>query len=138
MKVRRSTNHSSGSSNAALLLSAALVGRPRMQQFDDLFKSYIASGMDPATVTTWHAAHSPSQEMLSALAESIGAAFLAGRINFNAANGLLNQLMPLSGFESAPRRFWDFYTVFEDFETSNDPDTDAKSAVAAAVSAGAA
>jgi hypothetical protein len=68
------------------------------------------------------------------LAERVGADFLAGRINFVAANGLLNQLMPLAGFEDAPRRFWQFYVAFEDFETSDSPDTDARSAVAALVS----
>ena len=72
------------------------------------------------------------------MAESIGAAFLAGRIDFISANGLLNQLMPLAGFESAPKRFWQYYTAFEDFETVDDPDTSAKAAVSALISAGAA
>ena len=109
-----------------------------MKKFDDLMQAYTASGLDSATVKAWYVENSPSGETLSALAESIGAAFLADRIDFNAANGLLNQLMPLAGFEYAPRRFWQYYTAFEDSETSNDPDTHAKPAVSALTSAGAA
>jgi hypothetical protein len=109
-----------------------------MKQFDDLIDAYTASGLDSATVKAWYVENSPSGETRSALAESIGAAFLADRIDFNAANGLLNQLMPLAGFESAPPRFWQYYTAFEDSETSNDPGTHAKPAVSALTSVGAA
>ena len=109
-----------------------------MKQFDDLINAYTASGLDSATVEAWYVANSPSPGALSAIAGSIGAAFLGGRIGFDAANGLLNQLMPLAGFESAPTRFWQYYTAFEDSETANDPDTHAKSAVSALTSAGAA
>ena len=109
-----------------------------MKQFDDLIHAYVASGLDSATVKAWYIENSPSGATLSALAESIGIAFLAGRINFNAANGLLNQVMPLVGFESAPPRFWQYYTALEEFETSNDPDTHAKPAVSALTRAGAA
>ena len=108
-----------------------------MKQFDDLIQAYAASGMDSAIVAAWYAQTSPSADALSALAESIGAAFLGSRISFNVSNGLLNQLMPLAGFESAPRRFWQYYIAFEDSETSNDPNTQARSAVSALTAEGA-
>jgi hypothetical protein len=112
--------------------------RPHMKQFDDLMMAYVASGFDSVIVEHWYADSSPSGESLSYLAESIGAAFLAGRIDFDAASGLLNKLMPLVGFEAAPTRFWQYYTAFEDFGTSNDPDTDAKPAISALTSSSAA
>jgi hypothetical protein len=109
-----------------------------MKQFYDLIKSYESSGMDSACVSDWYAAISPSDEMLSAIANHIGAEFLASHIGFNVANGLLNQLMPLVGFEAAPKGFWDYYIAFEDSETSNDPDTHARTAVTTLKAAGAA
>lgn len=105
-----------------------------MKSFDELIQSYLAANLDAGIVEAWYQKHAPSDETLSALAESIGAEFLVRNINFAAANGLLNQLMPLAGFEAAPRRFWEYYVVFEDFETSINPDSDARSAVAALVS----
>ena len=105
-----------------------------MKSFDDLIQPYLATDLDPGIVEAWYKKHAPSNETLSALAESIGARFLAGQINFAAANGLLNQLMPLASFEAAPRRFWQYYVAFEDFETSVNPDTEARSAVAALAS----
>ena len=109
-----------------------------MKLFDNLIMTYVASGLDPAVVEHWYADSSPSGESLSYLAESIGAAFLAGRIDFDAASSLLNKLMPLVGFEAAPTRFWQYYTAFEDLETSDDPDTDAKPVISALTSSGAA
>ena len=102
-----------------------------MQIFDDLVHSYVATDLAPAVVEAWYRDHAPPAETLSALAERIGTLFLAGQIDFAAANGLLNQLMPLAGFETAPKRFWQYYVAFEDSETSNNPDQDARSAVSA-------
>ena len=102
-----------------------------MAPFDDLLRSYLASSFDALAVEVWYGQHSPSSDELTALAESIGAAFLARRIDFATANGLLNQLMVHVGFESAPPRFWDYYIAFEDFEASNDPDLGARKAVMA-------
>lgn len=102
-----------------------------MQIFDDLIHSYLATGQDPAVVKVWYQDHAPSAEALSALAERIGKTFLAGKIDFTAANGLLNQLMPLADFDTAPKRFWQYYVAFEDSETSDNPDKDARPAVAA-------
>ena len=109
-----------------------------MKQFDDLMQSYVATGLDVTAVEVWYTKHAPSAENLCALAESIGAAFLAGRLDFMAANGLLNQLMVLVGFEAAPKRFWEYYIAFEDFETSANPDTEARPAIAALAKLGAA
>jgi len=102
-----------------------------MQIFDDLIQSYAAADLDPALVEVWYQEHAPSAETLSALAERIGTTFLAGQIDFIVANGLLNHLMPLAGFDSAPKRFWQYYVAFEDSETSRNPDQDARSAVSA-------
>ena len=102
-----------------------------MQIFDDLIHSYVATDLDSAVVEVWYQDNAPSAETLSALAERIGTTFLAGQIDFAVANGLLNQLMPLAGFDSAPKRFWQYYVAFEDSETSHSPDQDARSAVAA-------
>ena len=102
-----------------------------MKQFDDLIKAYATSGMDSTTVSAWYAQYSPSGDAFSELAETIGAAFLGRDIDFDLANSLLNQLMPLAGFDSAPTRFWQYYIAFEDSETSNDPDTYARPAVTA-------
>jgi hypothetical protein len=102
-----------------------------MKPFDDLMQSYLTSNLDASVVDVWYRMHVPSSETLSALAESIGAEFLAGRVSFVAANGLLNQLMPLAGFEAAPPRFWQFYVAFEDSEVSTSPDSAARPAVAA-------
>lgn len=109
-----------------------------MTQFDALMNAYSASGMDSAVVKAWYAENAPSTEALSRLAEGIASAFLSGRIDYSAASGLLNQLMPLAGFESAPGRLWRYYIAFEDAETSSDPDTHAKQAVSTLASAGAA
>jgi hypothetical protein len=105
-----------------------------MQSFDDLIQSYVVADLEPGIVQAWYRRHSPSDEALSVLAERIGAMFLTGQINFVAANGLLNQLMPLAGYEAAPKRFWQYYVAFEDCETSISPDSDARSAVAALAS----
>jgi hypothetical protein len=109
-----------------------------MKQLNALVEAYSASGMDSASVKAWYAENSPSAESLSQLAEGIGAIFLSRRIDFSVASGLLNQLMPLAGFESAPARFWQYYTAFENCETSSDPDTHARQAVSALTSGGAA
>jgi len=108
-----------------------------MKSFDDLIQSYLVADLDASIVEAWYWKHTPSDETLSALAESIGAGFLAGNINFTTANGLLNQLMPLIGFEAAPQRFWDYYVAFEDFEASTNPDSDARSTITALVSSAA-
>ena len=109
-----------------------------MSNFDDLIYSYVASDLDASTVEAWFNANTPSGDALNALAELIGAAFLAGKITFVAANGLLNLLMPLAGFEAVPTRLWEYYVAFENFETSNSPDADARHAIAAMAGRGAA
>ena len=88
-------------------------------------------------VTFWE--RSPlSPQQPSAIAEEIGACYLAGHLTYSLANGLMNQLMPLAGWERAPQRFWQFYVAFEDYETLAEPDPQARLAVQAALNAGAA
>jgi hypothetical protein len=101
---------------------------------DDLIGLYIDTGFSPGTVATWYREHAPSQEMLVEIAERIGSSFVTGQMDFGAANGLLNQLIVHVGFGNAPKRFWDYYIVFENFETSFSPDKEARTAVAAMVS----
>jgi len=106
-----------------------------MKSFDGLIQSYLNANMDSGVVDAWLQEHAPcDDETLSALAEEIGANFLAGNMSFEAANGLLNDLMPRVGFESAPLRFWQYYVAFEDFETAANPDIDARAAIAAVAS----
>lgn len=95
----------------------------------DLIRSYITSGSLASSVQSWYSEHQPNAEALSLLAEHIGAAFLAGKIDFEAASGLMNQLMPCVGFDSAPQRFWQYYVAFEDVEVSSNPDEDARPAI---------
>jgi hypothetical protein len=101
-----------------------------MKPFEDLLSSYVSSGIDPSVVHRWYERNAPSEKSLSTLAEVIGEAFVSSRIDFNTASGLLNQLMPLLGFEAAPRRFWEYYIAFENFETNPEPDTSARAAIA--------
>ena len=95
----------------------------------DLIRSYVASGLLPGTVQSWYSEHQPSIGALSLLAESIGAAFLERKIDFETASGLMNQLMPCVGFDTAPHRFWQYYVAFENFEASRNPDEDARPAI---------
>ena len=106
-----------------------------MKSFDGLIQSYLAANLNAGIVGAWLQEQAPcDDETLSALAEKIGADFLAGNMSFEAANGLLNDLMPLIGFESAPPRFWQYYVAFEDFETALNPNIDARAAIAAVAS----
>jgi hypothetical protein len=98
--------------------------------FEDLVCSYASSGLDPNVVHGWYERNTPTEKSLSALAEELGEAFLSGSIDYNIASGLFNQLMPLVGFEAAPRRFWEYYIFFEGFEMNPDPDTSARAAIA--------
>ncbi|TKB78380.1 MAG: hypothetical protein E8D42_10820 [Nitrospira sp.] len=109
-----------------------------MKIVDELIETYLATQLDATTVRSWYQRCQPSEELLSAVAERIGSAFLARRLDFEAASGLLNQLMPLVGFETAPRRFWEFYVAFENAECSGNSDRCARQAVKALTSSGSA
>ena len=109
-----------------------------MKIFDNLIQSYLFTKLDDRTVDAWYERHAPDDETLSALAEHIGDCFLAEQIDFDTANGLLNHLMVLASYEAAPKRFWDYFIAFEDFEVSANPDSDARPAVAALKTNGAA
>jgi hypothetical protein len=110
----------------------------QMDHTSELIESYVASGLLPSAVQAWYRNHQPTGKVLSAVGESIGAAFLAGRVDFTVANGLLNQLMVCVGFEAAPMRFWEYYVAFENHEISQNPTEDARPAVLAVANSGAA
>ena len=109
-----------------------------MKIFDDLIQSYLFTKLDDRTVDAWYQRYAPDDEALSALAEHIGDCFLAEQLNFDAANGLLNHLMVLASYETAPKRFWEYFIAFEEYEVSENPDSDARPAVAALKTGGAA
>jgi hypothetical protein len=109
-----------------------------MQQFGDLIEAYRASDGNPAAVGEWWARNALGPDGLDALAERIGALYLSGALTYALANGLMNQLMPLAGWDNAPKRFWQYYVALEDSETLADPDLQARLAVQAVANAGAA
>jgi hypothetical protein len=98
--------------------------------YDELVATYAGSGHAAGVVHRWYQETAPSDQALVGLAEVAAKQFVDGEIDFRTASGLLNQLMPLIGFESAPRRFWEFYTALEDFETLDDPEQAARPAIA--------
>ncbi len=66
-----------------------------------------------------------SKAELDDLAIWLAKSFVAGEVRYDIANVLFNQIMPVVGFEEAPKIFWIFYSAFEDFEFSEKPDEDA-------------
>ncbi|NII10148.1 hypothetical protein [Oleiagrimonas sp. C23AA] len=109
-----------------------------MQQIGNLIDAYRASEGDSAVVSDWWQSNRPDQDTLVALAGSIGALYLSRALSYAFANGLMNQLMPLAGWEDAPKLFWQYYLAFEDAETLAEPDPQARLAVMAVANMGAA
>ena len=109
-----------------------------MHNLSELIEAYRIADGDAYSVASWWAIHLPSPPELVALAERLGSLYTTGAISYPVANGLMNQLMPLAGWEDAPQRFWDYYLAFEDAEAFEDPDSRAKLAVLAVANAGAA
>ena len=66
-----------------------------------------------------------SIDELDALAIWLAESFVDGEVKYDIASVLFNQIMPVVGFEEAPRVFWLFYDAFEDFEISEKPDEEA-------------
>ena len=66
-----------------------------------------------------------SNEELDVLAIWLAQSFVAGEVKYDIANILFNQIMPVVGFDEAPKVFWSFYSAFEDFEFSKKPDEEA-------------
>ena len=103
-----------------------------MEHFGTLIASYAATGIsDESVVESWCAAHPMSVDGWIGLAEYIGAAFLDHRITYEVANGLMNELMPIAGWNAAPKRFWEYYIAFEDGEVLEEPDEFVRKAVMA-------
>ena len=59
---------------------------------------------------------------LDKFAVELSKSYLDKDTSFDEANGLLNQIMPIVGFEEAPKIFWQFYIAFEDYEMLEKPD----------------
>ena len=77
-------------------------------------------------VDSWFAALEKKDEELNSLAIWLAKSFLSNEIDYEIANTILNQVMPVVGFEEAPKIFWKFYIAFEDFETSTNPNAEAR------------
>ena len=43
----------------------------------------------------------------------------------------MNELMPIAGWNAAPKRFWEYYIAFEDGEVLEEPDEFVRKAVMA-------
>jgi hypothetical protein len=107
-----------------------------MEHCSTLIDAYRASDGDSSVVSLWWEHSPPSADQLVALSHEIGARYLAGQLTYPLASGLMNQLMPLAGWEQAPQRFWQYYVAFEDAETLAEPDMQARLAVQAVANAG--
>jgi hypothetical protein len=100
------------------------------QQFLSLIADYAETGLESDTlVDSWCAEHPLDESGWVALAEYIGSQYLEGHIHYSVANGLMNELMPIAGWHTAPKRFWEYYIAFEDGEILVDPDEQVKKAV---------
>lgn len=92
----------------------------------ELVREYIGKDFDSSVLESWYTGLMEIDTELDDLAIYLGQAFVKGEISFDTANGILNQLMPLRGFDEAPETFWKFYSGFEDFEVIDHPSAEAK------------
>lgn len=98
-------------------------------KYAELIKSYISSNHDSSILESWIQKTANQDTELDNLAICLGKLFVAGEISFDNANDILNDLMPIKGFEEAPIIFWKLYEGFENFEGVEDPDQKAKSVI---------
>ena len=96
---------------------------------DELIREYTHSGFDRSVLASWYKHLSEIDATLDDLSIYLGRSYVNGEIPFDTANGVLNQLMPLRGFDEAPLTFWKFYVGFEDFEGRTGFDVAAKSRI---------
>jgi len=98
------------------------------QLIEQLFRAAVARDLDRTELASLASryAHGASRDLLSDFAEFVAQRFVAGELDFLTANGAMNQVMPVAGFEDAPQRFWEAYVAFEEFETVADPDEQAR------------
>jgi hypothetical protein len=80
----------------------------------------------------WFADHGRDEQALNAAALAVGTAYVEGRISFGAGSSFMNGLMAQSEWE-APKTFWSIYIAFEDFETTENPGSEAVQHVASAL-----
>ena len=103
-----------------------------MKEYESLIASYAAVGwVDNSVVEKWCAANPLNENQWGLLAERIGTSYLENRITYQVANGLMNELMPVAGWDSAPERFWEYFIAFEDGEVLEEPDENVRKAVSA-------
>jgi len=80
---------------------------------------------DPKFLDNWFSSLTSAPSTLDKFAVDLAKSFINGGSSFDQANGLLNQIMPIAGFEKAPKIFWQFYIAFEDYEHLDEPKQEA-------------
>ena len=73
--------------------------------------------------------------LLDDLADALARQYVAGDLDYSTANGAMNWLMPVAGFESAPERFWEVYEGLERGETEDPPGANSRPMILAMVRA---
>jgi hypothetical protein len=96
---------------------------------ESLIVSYSNSPNDTTELVFWLSLHKNDEQKINELAVSIARKFIEKEISFEIANGLLNDIMPVLGFEEAPKIFWTIYVGFENFETSESPEKEIRKSI---------
>ncbi|MEZ5586998.1 MAG: hypothetical protein R3E46_08025 [Sedimenticolaceae bacterium] len=86
----------------------------------------LHSKRDPDFIEKWLALEKNPIGAVDALAIFLAKSFVDGAVSFDTASTLLNQTMPVIGFETASQRFWQIYTALEDFELVENPGAEAR------------
>ena len=81
---------------------------------------------DPDFLDKWVLSLNSLSSNLDQFAIDLSRSYLSKKASFDEANGLLNQIMPIVGFDEAPKIFWQFYIAFEDYEHLDKPDIEAR------------
>ena len=100
-----------------------------MTPLEELLEVAASRSLTEAALEELAARHSRGGDIILLLidfAPFVCRQFLSGAVDFGTANAALNQIMPIVGFEEAPRAFWEAYVAFEDFEVSQSPDEEAR------------
>jgi len=80
---------------------------------------------DPDFLDKWVSSLNSRSTSLDKFAVELSKSYLGRKTSFDEANGLLNKIMPIVGFDEAPKIFWQFYIAFEDYELLEKPDVEA-------------
>ena len=92
----------------------------------DWAKRLVNDDVDDGFLEKWYAKLSDKDTEIDNLAIWLAKEFIDRIVDFEVASTIFNQVMPVVGFDSAPKIFWKFYVAFEDFENSNNPDEEAR------------